>query len=106
MRSSVAPDGNLGILAGYAGVYSLDFRSGNDIVDLSHGAQQERRRRVYPTKINSVQFSRSGALFAITHENEKRENGMSVYDLRNYMRPLYTAQVEDSLGKKRVFLIL
>ncbi|CAG5109556.1 Oidioi.mRNA.OKI2018_I69.chr2.g4076.t1.cds [Oikopleura dioica] len=97
MASSVSPDGNLGLLAGYAGVYSLDFRSGNDIIDLSHGAQQENRQRVYPPKINSVKFSRSGALFAITHENEKRQNAMSVYDLRNYMRPLYTAQVEDSL---------
>ena len=93
MDSSVTSDGNLCLLAGYPGIFGLDFRaSDSQIDDLSAGLN-------FPRKINCVQFSRAGEQFAITHDNPSC--CLSVFDLRKFSEPLYSVEIDDKLGKKR-----
>ena len=94
MDSSVTSDGNLCLLAGYPGIFALDFRaSDSQIRDMSAGLN-------FPRKINCVQFSRSGEQFAITHDNPSC--CLSVFDLRKFNEPLYSVKIDDKLGTKRL----
>jgi hypothetical protein len=94
MDSSVTSDGNLCLLAGYPGIFALDFRaSDGQIRDMSAGLN-------FPRKINCVQFSRSGEQFAITHDNPSC--CLSVFDLRKFNEPLYSDKIDDKLGTKRL----
>ncbi|CBY19900.1 unnamed protein product [Oikopleura dioica] len=88
MDSTVNADGNLCLLAGYPGIFALDFRSRKDLHDLSGGFN-------FPRKINCVQFSRSGAHYGITHVNPSC--CLSVYDMRKSSEPLHTLKIEDKL---------